>query len=362
MRQGRVRTYPPNTPLCVEGATDKVFYIILEGAVVVTKRVGEGENLFLKQLGSGDFFGEMALVLDGPRTATVVTQQPTTVLEIAKESFHEVFLDAPDISLVVMREMGRRIRENDEMDIEDLRLQSSEMAVAFQQLTQQDIFRRKRLTEIVEKLRNPVIAIAKKFSSDEMIEKDVEQVISLINDVLFLNGLTIIRFEPATVNISIVLTSAVELVKRKFDEKRLHVRVNPSPALPVINCDVYGIRRTFTALLNWAMRSSPEDGVVDIYAEPLEDDLVLISIADHGLGISREGLPYIFDWHPQEGGYGEGGLQALRWELSLARHIVEAHHGRIEVESVPGEGTTFFVYLPTGWKMRGQNVVQVKKD
>ena len=64
---GVVHTYPPNTMLTIEDAFEYTFYIILEGDVRVTKAIARDEVRMLKFLGSGDFFGEMAIIQDAPR-------------------------------------------------------------------------------------------------------------------------------------------------------------------------------------------------------------------------------------------------------------------------------------------------------
>jgi len=68
--------------VCQEGAVKTCFSIILKGEVRVTKQITSEEVRLLNQLYAGDFFGEMALIHDTPRTAMVAAVMPTEVLEI----------------------------------------------------------------------------------------------------------------------------------------------------------------------------------------------------------------------------------------------------------------------------------------
>src|SRR5690554_5488310 len=88
---GQVRHYPEGAVLCHEGAREVVFYIILSGEVEITKKVSTNEVRALKRLGPGEFFGEIAILHDAPRAATVTTTAPTSVLEIRKEAFTGIF-------------------------------------------------------------------------------------------------------------------------------------------------------------------------------------------------------------------------------------------------------------------------------
>ncbi len=82
---GRVHDYPSDTVLCREGTNERIFYILLDGRVEVTKAMLDMKSRVMKKLGPGEFFGEMALIHNMPRAATVTSITPVTVLEIHKE-------------------------------------------------------------------------------------------------------------------------------------------------------------------------------------------------------------------------------------------------------------------------------------
>ncbi|MEJ2757465.1 MAG: cyclic nucleotide-binding domain-containing protein [Anaerolineales bacterium] len=128
IQEGVVREYPVEKDLCVEGNEEDVFYILLDGKVEVTKKINNVDKRLLNELNPGDFFGEMGLIHEAPRAATVTTLQPTKVLEIDKKRFSDVLNKSGTVSLAMVREVSRRLRDNDEMAIEDLRQKAGELA------------------------------------------------------------------------------------------------------------------------------------------------------------------------------------------------------------------------------------------
>jgi two-component system, OmpR family, sensor kinase len=103
------------------------------------------------------------------------------------------------------------------------------------------------------------------------------------------------------------------------------------------------ILQVVSILLDNAVKYTPEGGRVTVSVGE-EDTWVVLEVSDTGIGISEDELPLIFerfyraDSARTEGGAGLG--------LSIARQIAESHGGRIEAQSVPGEGSTFTLFLP----------------
>jgi two-component system sensor histidine kinase BaeS len=123
-------------------------------------------------------------------------------------------------------------------------------------------------------------------------------------------------------------------------------RNQPSPL--IVRGDAGRLDQVLTTLVANALRHTPPDGQVILRARPVPDH-VRITVRDTGEGIPAEDLSHIFDrfWrgdrartHADNVGGGLG--------LAIVRQLVQAHGGRIAVESAPGEGTTFQIDLPTG--------------
>ena len=87
-----------------EGERGREFLVIVDGTVRVTKR---GKKV--RDLGSGDFIGEIALVVDRPRTATVTATSPVRLLVVTDRAFSRLLEQVPSISLKVMQSLGERL-------------------------------------------------------------------------------------------------------------------------------------------------------------------------------------------------------------------------------------------------------------
>ncbi|MBN8582352.1 MAG: cyclic nucleotide-binding domain-containing protein, partial [Anaerolineae bacterium] len=116
-----LRTYPPDTVLCQEGAHEEIFYVLAEGTAVISKRMGDdGDERILRMAGKGDLIGEMALIQNSPRAATVRTTSECTVLEMEKRDFEATLQRSPRMALDIIRITLDRMRENDQAMIADL--------------------------------------------------------------------------------------------------------------------------------------------------------------------------------------------------------------------------------------------------
>src|SRR5688572_7496941 len=111
-RLARVRTYPADTILCHEGVEEDIFYILGAGQDVITQQI-ETEERFLRYTEPGQYFGEMGLIANTPRNASVKTVVESTVLEIDKATFIEMLRQNPVIALTMFHTTVGWLRSND---------------------------------------------------------------------------------------------------------------------------------------------------------------------------------------------------------------------------------------------------------
>ncbi|MEW5755771.1 MAG: Crp/Fnr family transcriptional regulator [Pseudomonadota bacterium] len=104
------RTYPKSTVIINEGDTAESLYVILKGKVKVFLTDETGKEVVINSQGPGEYFGEVALIDDAQRSASVMTLEPSSFSVISKHSFRELLSKNPNIALSVIRDLTQRVR------------------------------------------------------------------------------------------------------------------------------------------------------------------------------------------------------------------------------------------------------------
>ena len=206
-------------------------------------------------------------------------------------------------------------------------------------------------TGLAHEIRNPLAGIAGVIeivgrdlpatSPARPVVKDVRQEIARINQIVT-DLLRTARPHPPRVRKSDLNTTvehAVMLGRQQALAKSVAIELKKDPALPEVDHDSDQIHQVLLNLLLNALQAIDQDGKIAVTIRQ-QGKTAVIEVVDNGRGIAPEHLPNIFrPFYTTEGeGTGLG--------LSLARRIVEEHHGRIDVASSVGKGTTFAVVLP----------------
>ena len=352
-------TYPAFTLLCREGALETTVYIILEGEVSVNKNLNDREVRRLNVLGPGDFFGEMANIINAPRSASVLSISPLTVLEISRETFSDLLEHSNSVALAMVRIVSRRLRDNDAMAIEDLRSKSRDLADAYQKLAEEEYARRQFLNSVTRELRSPLISLTGflqairtgSLEEDELnanletVTQHLQDITSLVNDILFLQEQDLILPALQQTDVENIVQSAIAALMLREDCNQITFNVIIASNLPSIMADEVRLERALISVLDNAVKYCPNGGKVEIEVG-FNPRNVVIQISDNGLGIPADALPHIFDrfFHLDEvnGHYFRGaGLG-----LSIALQIIEYHQGNITATSEFGKGSIFTIQLP----------------
>ncbi len=108
-RHAITRTFPKNTIVVTEGDRTDSLYIIVSGKVKIYVSDEKGKEIVLNESGPGEYFGEMVLD-EGPRSASVMTLEPTQFLVVPQEDFREFVVKSPEFSLHLICKLIKRVR------------------------------------------------------------------------------------------------------------------------------------------------------------------------------------------------------------------------------------------------------------
>jgi signal transduction histidine kinase len=196
----------------------------------------------------------------------------------------------------------------------------------------------------VEALRDQVLApTPERF---DMIYGEVQHLQQLVEDLrtLSLADAGELRLNRQPIEPRALLAEVAALFQHRADQQQIALSVDAADTLPAINVDEGRLFQVLGNLVANALRYTPEGGHITLSAVDRSGSVHLI-VQDDGAGISPEALPHIFDRfyradQSRQQELGESGLG-----LAIARSIIEAHGGTIEVRSDVGQGTTFVVRL-----------------
>jgi sigma-B regulation protein RsbU (phosphoserine phosphatase) len=146
------RRYPSDTVICKEGEMEHTFYVIESGLVTVTERMADGRERMLGTKRDGEFFGEMGLLEDVPRAATVRTLTDSVLIEISEETFDAIVQRNPAVADTLLKGMSRALRDSNRLTIAELQLKNYELAKALKDLkaAQAELLRQERLKRELE--------------------------------------------------------------------------------------------------------------------------------------------------------------------------------------------------------------------
>ena len=182
----------------------------------------------------------------------------------------------------------------------------------------------------------------------DTVARNVQQIITLVNNILFLQEMELVLPEFQAVDMNEVARAVLEKYASIAQERGVMLRLLPSPGLPPVSGDSKSLERALMALVDNAIKFSPQGGEVQISLKA-GDETVLMAVKDHGIGIPPENTTRIFDrfYHLEKSGddlFGGIGLG-----LSITNQVIAQHDGRLEVVSTPGKGSTFTMTLKQ-WK------------
>ncbi len=354
------RTYPPGVCLCNEGKMEDTFYVLENGRVEVFVQISPEEILVITELDSGECFGEMGLVADQPRSATVRTMTDCQVLEIDKSTLEEVLINNPRLVLAMMRQISRNLWNNDRKTITTIQEKNVVLAQAYEDLEKQQRMRAQFISTISHELRTPLTAaqgylhlinsgLVKAEQQPGVlasVTRNVEQVVAITNSLLILHEMDLISPRIAPLHLSKLVDQIIQEVTTHRDLPTQSITNQISDDFPQILADEASLGLALRSLIDNAVKFHGQDSPVVVAAEA-NGDTVAIMVQDKGIGMSKETQTQIFQpFFRAEGPHADRLFDGLGIGLVIAKFIIDRHHGKISVDSRLNEGSTFTIHLP----------------
>lgn len=332
--------FAPDELIFEEGALGDCVYLIARGSVKISKKGRGGQQETLTYLSEGDFFGEMALVDDGLRSAQASAHTECVLGRVDQKGWGLLFqVAANEVLGNFTRAITRRLRQNNQHFIEEMmRNERLSMLGA-------------TVSSIVHDMNNPLSCIlaASEMMSAHSKDALINRMSGLITDaVRRMEVMTreLVEFSRGTTRLNVRPTSIAELLdglEHEFHECRaanieVHTDVLDRGEIQV---DAQRMVRVLSNLVRNAREAMLSTGGQVKFRVDRQGDAASFEVSDTGCGISPEVLPRIFEpfvTHGKAHGTGLG--------LAISKSIVDAHGGKIAVQSTENAGTTFLITIP----------------
>ena len=184
--------------------------------------------------------------------------------------------------------------------------------------------------------------------SVDAIYRNGKAQLQLINELLDVSRIIAGKFplHPGETEVNDVIEGAVSAVQFEAKARRIEIRLELGESVGKIMADPDRLQQVFWNLLTNAIKFTSEGGRVSVSSERTASE-ICVKVKDNGVGIEPGFLPHVFDRFQQEDSSLTRGHGGLGLGLSIARHIVELHGGKIKAASEGrGQGSTFSVWLP----------------
>lgn len=249
-------------------------------------------------------------------------------------------------------------KDPEEMDeLSQLALRFNQMANHLEQI---EAMRRQLIGDVAHELRTPLTTI--KGSMEGLIDgvlpadettylriyQEADRLQRLVMDLQELSRVEAksMELQVKTIRLDALIEATLARLQRQFDEKQVAISYSVPKHLPVAQADPDRIQQVLMNLIGNALQYTPAGGKVEVTVR-VRDREIEVSVSDTGIGIPAEHLPHIFTrfYRVEKSRSRAGGGSGVG--LTIAKHLVEAHRGRIWAESAGiNQGSTFRFTLP----------------
>lgn len=337
-----IRPFRAGEVIFATGDIGDGLFVIETGRVQISAVVNSGGPRPLASIGPGDFFGEMAVIDDSPRSATAIAETDASAFYLSREEMMEMLNRHPGLTLTLIREFSTRMRATNLRYLDEI-IQGERLALVG-----------RSARTIVHDFKNPLVVIrlaaevtgattttpVVRQKARDSILRQVDRMTYMLNELIEYARPSGRQPSMSTVDFAPYLNSLVEDSRHELSEGKVTLELETPPPEIEVSIEAPRLSRVFYNLVHNAMDEMPEGGKITLRFKVGENELV-VEMQDTGNGIAPEILPQLFQpfaTHGKAQGTGLG--------LSICKRIIEDHGGRIWARSDPGKGATFSFALP----------------
>jgi signal transduction histidine kinase len=344
--------------ICQEGEPGDALFLIRSGHAAIFKGSADAP-IVLTCRGAGEFVGEMAILEDLPRSASVVALEEVQLIKMTRDDFQRLLSDSTKLDIGMLRKLSSRLREADDLITtttharRTLHSQVNELAAENQELLDLQRLREQTTDLVVHDLRNPLHSISgavgmlqmvlpeailqENHELFELINNTCARMQRLVDSLLDISrmeaGETELALEPA--HLPQLIQSAVIRVSPVLQSRGIASQVFMPAHLPRILIDIDKIDRVLINLLDNAIKFTPSGGLISVKAEA-QGAHIAVSINDNGCGIPPEQRDQIFERFARGSNGSSTLVRGFGLGLTFCRLAVEAHGGKIWIEDGDG--------------------------
>lgn len=341
-RQGRACTFAPGELIFSAGDPGDGFYVVDAGEVRISATVAGGESRLLAIIGAGNYFGEMALLDDAPRSASAHAVGETRATFFSRDDLLGILEQRPGLALGLIHEFSRRMRALNQKYVDEI-VQAERLAVVG-----------RFASAIVHDIRNPLAIIglatetigddqlpaAVRASARDKVVRQLQRVTDLLQELIAFTKPGTMGPAISTIRFAEFLNPLLEELRPGIAERRVALHLENPPPEVYVRVQPLRLTRLFINLFNNAVEAMRGGGTITLRFA-VENETLRTEISDTVPGIAPEIAPTLFQpfaTHGKENGTGLG--------LTICKKIVEDQGGGIWARSEPGQGATFCFTLP----------------
>ena len=343
-RTAEIRSYAAGEEIFAQGEPGDGFFHVEEGEVEIAARLGDDDRRVFARVGPGEIFGEMAVLDDGPRSASAIAATPTRAYFIGREELFHILKANPEGMIRLLRYFSRRVRTTNQQYIDEV-LQAEKLAVIgrFARTIVHDFKNPLNIIGMSAELAaSPKAGETARAKSLERINRQVVRLTGMLNELLEFSrgqGQRLVLHEQ---NYGGWLNELAADIGPDLKDRGVHLEF-PDPLPDVkVRIDPQRLGHLFYNLINNAADEMKGNGRISLTFQMGAGEITT-RLRDTGPGIAPEIASKLFEpfaTHGKAHGTGLG--------LSICRRIVEDHGGRIwaDSDSEPGNGACFAFTLP----------------